>query len=391
MALVRIMSKMFSLLLFVGGAALVAQNTSVPTAAPQADAPPAQGAALAPAAVVEQAAKKDEPQPWRLGTALSFPEWLSIGMNHRSRYEGLTNQFRTGAASDQPIYALRTLFSAEAKWNQLALKAELIDSRVYFAAPVTPLDPTFVDTLDLGNRRLVARNRFRNTINAFTGLDTGYKFANEDRLRLFAKMPVQRVPDNLNDIQANMAKLDFQSANVLFGGLYYENRSLVKNFVGEVYALGQLGQTRVPLEYQHDSGNPSSNGGRMSRFDPLFGLRRSMFGPTGLYGAIALSNINTPGVRVDIKPTASVRTFAAYRAIWLADASDAWTVTGLQDKSGNAGAFLGHQFEGEVIWNILTGNLRVEAGFAYLSLGGFPRLVCGVMDSLCAVSAAAIA
>jgi hypothetical protein len=111
----------------------------------------------------------------------------------------------------------------------------------------------------------------------------------------------------------------------------------------------------------------------MSRFDPLYGARRSMFGPTGLYGAIALSNINTPGMRVEIRPTATVRTFAAYRAIWLADGTDAWTVTGLQDKSGNSGAFLGHQFEGEVIWNILPGNVSVEAGFAYLSLGGFPR------------------
>lgn len=393
------------LILFVASfSELPAQNSATAQVEARQDAAVTQPEAIA---------KKND-EPWRLSKALSFPEWLTIGLNHRSRYEGLTNEYRNGVSTDQPIYAMRTLLSAEAKWTNLTLRTEAIDARVYFAAPTTPLDTTFVDTfdvlqgfaelrfpslftaedelrvkggrftMDLGNRRLVARNRFRNTINAFTGIDTDYKFASGDRLQAFFTMPVQRLPDSLPDLQSNQSRRDFESPNVIFGGFVHEHRSLLKPVVGEFYALGLseedsadlqtrnrklitpglrlylpakaesfdfeiesavqtgtsrlttkptdttdlahfayfahasagytlrfMGQTRFSLEYQYASGNPASNSGKNGRFDPLFGARRSMFGPTNLYGAIALSNINTPGARVEIKPNSQIRTFLA--------------------------------------------------------------------------------
>lgn len=49
-------------------------------------------------------------------------------------------------------------------------------------------------TLDLGSRRLVARNSYRNTINGFTGIDAQWLTPGRHSLRAFAAMPVIRRP-----------------------------------------------------------------------------------------------------------------------------------------------------------------------------------------------------
>ena len=46
-------------------------------------------------------------------------------------------------------------------------------------------------TMDLGSRRLVARNRFRNTSNAFDGLAWQWKGKEQQELRIFYVLPVQ--------------------------------------------------------------------------------------------------------------------------------------------------------------------------------------------------------
>ena len=50
------------------------------------------------------------------------------------------------------------------------------------------------ETLDLGNRRLVARNAYRNTINAFTGVDWLWTGDSGGSIRSFAFLPVRRLP-----------------------------------------------------------------------------------------------------------------------------------------------------------------------------------------------------
>jgi len=45
-------------------------------------------------------------------------------------------------------------------------------------------------------RRLIARNQFRNTINAFTGIAYDWENAAKDRLRLFYTLPHYRLPDD---------------------------------------------------------------------------------------------------------------------------------------------------------------------------------------------------
>ena len=130
---------------------------------------------------------------------------------------------------------------------------------------------------------------------------------------------------------------------------------------------------RPVLEYDFASGDGDPDDLANERFDPLFGARRFDFGPTGLYGALARSNLSAPGVRVELAPRRTVDAFAGYRLAWLASPRDAWTAAGLRDRTGASGAFVGQQLEGRVRWHVFPKNLAVELGGAYLARGAFAR------------------
>jgi hypothetical protein len=134
---------------------------------------------------------------------------------------------------------------------------------------------------------------------------------------------------------------------------------------------------RVALQHDYVSGDLSPEGKRNNRFDTLFGARRFEWGPTGIYGPFARANLNSPGIRVNIKPTAALSSFLAYRLYWLASRRDAWTTSGLRDPSGTSGSFLGQQLDWRLRWEVLPKNLRLELGAAYLARGGFSRATSG--------------
>ena len=139
------------------------------------------------------------------------------------------------------------------------------------------------------------------------------------------------------------------------------------------YSFDAPWKPRLVLQWDYASGDEDPNDGKNGRFDTLFGARRWEFGPTGIYGPFARSNINTPGMRVQVKPHEKVTSFVAYRAYWLAQARDRWTTTGVWDPTGASGSFLGHQIEMRVRWRPLPGNLLLEAGYAHLFRGEFMK------------------
>ena len=131
---------------------------------------------------------------------MGLPEWLRVAGEQRTRYETLDGQFRAGRQGGDQALALRTSLTAELNTHPVGLFTEILDAREYLTDVGSPIDNTMVnplevlqahvrweaadlipggtntlklgrETLDLGNRRLVARNAFRNTINAFTGAD----------------------------------------------------------------------------------------------------------------------------------------------------------------------------------------------------------------------------
>lgn len=439
---------------------------------PLAPAPPAAFAPKTPA---------DE-KPWRAADAAGI-SWLRFGLEHRARVEHLENDFRKDATGDSTGLMLRTSLWASARWKALFVGAELLDARA-FTSDATPLNTTIANplellqavvalrttdllakgdafsltagrmTLDVGMRRLAARNEFRNTVNAFSGADLQWTSATGHHARAFVVVPVSRLPSDAEGLRAARVEYDQENPSVLFWGSLFEaprlrgdlhlegyvlglherdsaevpsaNRRLLTPGVrawrppaegrldGQVEAMLQVGrsrasskpedardlrhlaasvhasvgyrfvapwQPRAALVYDEATGDDSPNDGENHRFDPLFGARRFEFGPTGLYGAVARSNLRSPGARLEVRPHARVDAFAAYRAVWLASATDAWTTSGLRDSSGGSGSFVGHQLEGRVRWQILPRNLAVEVGGAALARGRFATTVPGHKDA----------
>lgn len=401
------------------------------------------------------------------GQAAAAPSWLDLGLEQQSRVEHVENDFRASATADSTALSMRTLVNVRASHELVFGGVELEDSRTYATAS-TPLNTTHVDplellqayagvrrdglevragriTLDLSTRRVVARNRFRNTINGFTGIDATWTSPGKHTARAFAVVPVTRLPADEDGLASNAVELDEESTDALLWAAYYGSPPLVAGARLELYAIGfherdgelasrdrqlvtlgarwsrkpargavdfdvellpQVGRSRATtaiddatdldhrawsshaelgvspampwkprIAVQHDyaSGDHVSSDGTMQRFDPLFGARRFDFGPTGIYGPFARSNIQSPGVRASLAPTPWLDGFVSYRLVWLASSTDAWTAAGVRDSSGESGRFLGEHGEISVRWSPLPIDLSLEAGAAYLRRGHFAR------------------
>jgi hypothetical protein len=139
------------------------------------------------------------------------------------------------------------------------------------------------------------------------------------------------------------------------------------------YKLDGRGTPRLVLRYDYASGDEDPTDGENNRFDTLYGARRFEFGPTGIFGLLARSNISSPGLRLELSPGSGRSLMAAYRPAWLASRRDALTTNGAQDPSGRSGSFVGHLVETSFQVNVLPGNLAVELGGAHLSAGDFLR------------------
>ena len=205
-------------------------------------------------------------EPWRIGNQVSLPEWFSISGNHRTRFENLDEQFRGPGSGGDQVLVLRTLVLAELNFDKVQFGAEMEDSRSYLGDSGTPLSGSVVNplellqvyiniptsslfsdgsksflrggrmTMDVGSRRLVARNRFRNTINAFNGADWQWSGTDNQQFRMFYTFPVQR--RNSGDVLDNDARFDKEHFDVRFWGLYYAPASLPWGDNGEIYLFG---------------------------------------------------------------------------------------------------------------------------------------------------------
>lgn len=138
--------------------------------------------------------------------------------------------------------------------------------------------------------------------------------------------------------------------------------------VGKSFA-GSL-KPRLSIHFDAASGDgPSAR--TFNRFDSLFGDRRFELGPTSLYGPVGRSNLISPGVRFDIKPSKRLDAFVMYRPLWLESATDSFASTGVRDRTGNSGRFAGHQVEARLRYVLVPDLLKLDGGVAYLAKRSF--------------------
>jgi hypothetical protein len=187
-------------------------------------------------------------EAWRLDRALGLPERVTLSIDHRIRYEALDDQFRVGRAGGDDVLMLRTRVHGRVRLGGgVTVGAEVQDSRAHLDDPTTPLNTGSVNavellqayaeldheilggegllrvgriTLDVGSRRFVARNRFRNTSNGFTGIDWSWKSDGGATARMFYTLPLRRRPFRADSLRDDDIQLDEESFDLQFWGLH---------------------------------------------------------------------------------------------------------------------------------------------------------------------------
>src|SRR3546814_7865468 len=92
--------------------------------------------------------------------------------------------------------------------------------------------------MDLGSRRLVGRNNFRNATNAFTGVRAEFRGADKTYLTAFYTLPLNRLPGDKAGILDNKVAWDRESADVAFWGGFLNKPALAGRANLDLYFYG---------------------------------------------------------------------------------------------------------------------------------------------------------
>ncbi|MGQ2930687.1 MAG: alginate export family protein [Sphingopyxis sp.] len=186
--------------------------------------------------------------------ALSSPAFAEDGLtvtgSVRLRYESIDGQARTGFNDSDDLLNLRSIVGAEYRRSGFRIGGELYDSRVYGDDPGTPVTTGEVNTfelvqayvgydipdafgketrlglqagrftLNLGSRRLIAADDYRNTTNGYTGLRADLGLGGGTSATLIYTLPQVPLPDDRASLDNNQVRFDRESFDlVLWGGL----------------------------------------------------------------------------------------------------------------------------------------------------------------------------
>lgn len=335
---------------------------------------------------------------------------LTISGTVRVRYEMLEGQYRPALPPRDDALTTQTAIALDYRSGHWHLSAELIDARGYWIDAPGAVSTSEVDAmelsrasityrdgpveitagrlhLNLGSRRLAARNAFRNTTNSFTGLRLDWHGRSGDTLTAFYTLPHTRLPSDRAALIDNRVRWDRESFDLAFWGAHYtrpdlfggitlqanifrlnerdgdngpnRNRQLLtagarlhrapqagswdidmegavqtgsirqsiapgapRQDVRAFFAHAELGfspdlpgHLRISALFDIASGDDPRSAS-FTRFDTLFGARRWEFGPSGIFGALARTNILAPGLRLETAPAPRWDVMALWRPTW---------------------------------------------------------------------------
>lgn len=197
--------------------------------------------------------------------ASQSPSRLSIGGELRLRYEGLSGQFRGGLNTDGGDQAVlsRVLVHARGRSGDILYTVELQDSRIYLDDEGTPIGDDLINPLDIleaniglaldtrgsqillgrftqniGSRRIFARNGFRNTINAFSGLNGLFKHGGGAETRAVLAFVVGREPSDRLELRRNRFEMDAENFHQRVWGLHHKRPLAALGATLELYSFG---------------------------------------------------------------------------------------------------------------------------------------------------------
>jgi hypothetical protein len=233
-------------------------------------------------------------------TIFENADWLDIGLDYRARIEKRDNDFRRNSDSiDEPLLLrTRAFFAVKDLLDPLRFTLELEDARRYNSQFTRDFDTrdtnqtepiqaylelyfkdTFLGHDDLGNsrpisvkvgrqafeymdRRLFARNEWRNTTNNHEGLRASIgQEKNDWQIDLLALNPVQRFTYDLDSVNRSQALY-----GVIFDWRRWSNISTIQPYY---YAFKQVGDK---VKFTSD-GKPESAQNKIDRSIHTAGLR----------------------------------------------------------------------------------------------------------------------
>lgn len=175
----------------------------------------------------------------------------------RLRHEAIDGQARAGFNESDALTNLRIQILAQYHRGAVHLGVEVYDSRAYGARPGTPISTSEVNTLepvqafvavdlpgllgpgsaatikagrmllDIGSRRLIAADDYRNTTNSVTGLRADIAAPHGVKMTLAYVLPQQRLPDDFASLDRQKIQLDKESFDaVLWAGVVSKARAI---------------------------------------------------------------------------------------------------------------------------------------------------------------------
>jgi hypothetical protein len=207
-------------------------------------------------------------EPPTLQRAIGDPVGFKLSGSTRVRHEVLDGQPRAGLPAEDEQLALRTTLFAEYDAGTVRIGGEIYDSRAWLHTPGDALTTNEVNALELvqayvaadfdapfgaksrlglqagrfmlnlGSRRLVAADDYRNTTNGYTGLRADLRTAGGIEVTAIYVLPQQRLPDDRAALEANAVRWDRESFDLqLWGGYIARPRTLG----GATLELGYFG------------------------------------------------------------------------------------------------------------------------------------------------------
>ena len=184
--------------------------------------------------------------PWTLSNALGLDDGFTLSGEHQSRFEHHDGNVFVGASPNDGAFFLRTTLDAQYKQDGFSAQVEMMDSRQGQADRDTRLSNSHVSTLDLlqanvaykfgadnsnevrvgrftqdwGSRTLIARNRFRNTINTLDGISFSHTRANGSEFKFLSVQPVRRTPRDRLSLLNNDHRGDKSSEALRVHGVF---------------------------------------------------------------------------------------------------------------------------------------------------------------------------